>query len=153
LAGATRQTHATTIAAARTLNNAEIGRERETNLRRCVEIRWNPPNGSWGIVKAQPTPQATSFLNPPNGSWGIVKAQPSSVGSPKGLTLTIPQLPLGGFAAVPAAFCRLGFNDPPTAVGGIRWTENFKTPSMEFPFVPFIPFVPHSLFASLHCVF
>ncbi len=36
-----------------------------------------------------------------------------------GWTLTIPQLPLGGFERV-AAFCRLDFNHPPTAVGGIQ---------------------------------
>ncbi len=58
----------------------------------------NPPNGSWGMVNVRPTPEAASFLNPPNGSWGMVKVQPSSVGRMQGWTLTIPQLPLGGFA-------------------------------------------------------
>src|SRR6266542_2462566 len=37
----------------------------------------NPPNGSWGIVKARPTPTKELSPNPPNGSWGIVKARPS----------------------------------------------------------------------------
>ena len=37
----------------------------------------NPPNGSWGIVKVQPT-KSGSLLNPPNGSWGIVKVQPAA---------------------------------------------------------------------------
>jgi len=59
----------------------------------------NPPNGSWGIVKAQPTPTDELFLNPPNGSWGIVKAQPSPYGIGR---------------------LRLDLNDPPTAVGGIQ---------------------------------
>ena len=38
-------------------------------------------------------------------------------GSP---TVTIPQLPLGGFEKKIAWSCRLDFNDPPTAVGGIQ---------------------------------
>ena len=41
------------------------------------ECGLNPPNGSWGIVKVQPTQTDNLFLNPPNGSWGIVKVQPS----------------------------------------------------------------------------
>ena len=59
----------------------------------------NPPNGSWGIVKAQPTPTDELFLNPPNGSWGIVKARPSPYGNGR---------------------LRLDLNHPPTAVGGIQ---------------------------------
>src|SRR5262249_51970031 len=59
----------------------------------------NPPNGSWGIVKAQPTPTDELFLNPPNGSWGIVKARPSPYGDGR---------------------LRLDLNHPPTAVGGIQ---------------------------------
>jgi len=39
---------------------------------KCEEQEPNPPNGSWGIVKVQPTPTDELFLNPPNGSWGIV---------------------------------------------------------------------------------
>jgi len=73
-------------------------------LRRGFEISRNPPNGSWGIVKVQPTPQAANFLNPPNGSWGIVKARPSSVGCLKGRTLTIHRLPSVGFTAVQPRF-------------------------------------------------
>ena len=78
------------------------------------------------MVKAQPTPEGELFLNPPNGSWGMVKAQPSAhskglndwrldlnhpptavggirerVSAYVGWTLTIPQLPLGGFAKLP----------------------------------------------------
>src|SRR5262245_45027088 len=37
----------------------------------------NPPNCSWGMFKVQPTPGALLFLNPPNGSWGMFKVQPS----------------------------------------------------------------------------
>ncbi|MGH9753294.1 MAG: hypothetical protein ACREA2_10970, partial [Blastocatellia bacterium] len=37
------------------------------------EHRPNPPNGSWGMVKVQPTQNASPRLNPPNGSWGMVK--------------------------------------------------------------------------------
>src|SRR5918996_5429353 len=90
------------------------------------ELFLNPPNGSWGMFKAPPTPEGELFLNPPNGSWGMVKAQPSphskglndwrldlnhpptAVGGIRervsayvGWTLTIPQLPLEGFAKLP----------------------------------------------------
>src|SRR5215510_6543900 len=105
----------------------------------------NPPNGSWGIVKVRPTKEG-ALLNPPNGSWGMVKVRPKStafsfsripptavggwlrfslpdfvsrhIPQPEGRTLTIPQLPLGGFEQN-LCLCRLGFNHPPTAVGGI----------------------------------
>ncbi|MBO0725840.1 MAG: hypothetical protein J2P52_09590, partial [Blastocatellia bacterium] len=77
------------------------------------ELGPNTPNGSWGIVKAQPTPAGKRFLNPPNGSWGIVKAWPS----PHGKRLND---------------WRLNLKHPPTAVGGIErqvsayvgWTLN-----------------------------
>jgi hypothetical protein len=46
----------------------------------------------------------------------MVKVQPSPA---VGRALIIHQLPLVGFAEVFALLCRLGFNDPPTAVGGI----------------------------------
>jgi len=38
---------------------------------------FNPPNGSWGMVKIRPTPEAIILLNPPNGSWGMVKIRPT----------------------------------------------------------------------------
>jgi len=38
-----------------------------------------PPNGSWGIVKVQPTKERLS-LESPKGSWGIVKVQPTEAG-------------------------------------------------------------------------
>jgi len=99
------------------------GQKRQKGFSTCAD-GLNPPNGSWGIVKARPTRQAAISLNPPNGSWGIVKIQPSCPGDvpvhgTKGRTLTIPQLPLGGFKGA-ARCCRLDFNDPPTAVGGIK---------------------------------
>jgi feruloyl esterase len=57
----------------------------------------------------------------------MVKARPlvpQSGASPgqEGRTLTIPQLPLGGFKKAARCFCRLDFNHPPTAVGGIFQT-------------------------------
>jgi len=81
----------------------------------------NPPNGSWGIVKVQPTPTEKLFLNPPNGSWGIVKAQPSvSDNGRLRLDLNDPPTAVGGIRTRASALCRLDFNDPPTAVGGIQ---------------------------------
>src|SRR6266545_7040763 len=79
--------------------HATLGRWYST-ARICARIRLddsaNPPNGSWGIVKVQPT-KACPRLNPPNGSWGIVKVQPQSlIAVGEGRALTIPQLPLGG---------------------------------------------------------
>ncbi len=78
------------------------------NLSSCFG---NPPNGSWGIVKAQP------INNPPNGSWGIVKAQPLPAGR---LDFNDPPTAVGGIRSGGYAVGRLGFNDPPTAVGGIQ---------------------------------
>src|SRR5262249_8170166 len=79
----------------------------------------NPPNGSWGIVKVQPTPTDNLFLNPPNGSWGIVKVQPSPYGR---LDLNDPPTAVGGIRGQCSVLCSLDLNDPPTAAGGIRRT-------------------------------
>ncbi len=39
----------------------------------------NPPNGSWGILNVQPTPNtALCYLESPDGSRGIVNVQPSN---------------------------------------------------------------------------
>jgi hypothetical protein len=77
-----------------------------------------PPTAVGGWLRSNlHTGRAVFSLNPPNGSWGMVKVQP--IPGAKGRTLTIPQLPLGGFNK-PERFCRLDFNHPPTAVGGIE---------------------------------
>src|SRR6266511_3455337 len=84
----------------------------------------NPPNGSWGMVKVRPTSAAFSLSRiPPTAVRGWLRfSLPDFVSrrlpQPEGRTLTIPQLPLGGFEKN-LRLCRLGFNHPPTAVGGI----------------------------------
>jgi hypothetical protein len=42
-----------------------------------------PPTVVGGLLKPDLHNKQGSFLNPPNGSWGIVKAQPSPVCSRK----------------------------------------------------------------------
>jgi len=67
-----------------------------------------PPMAIGGLLKSSLHGRQRISLNPPNGSWGIVKVQPpGSVSSDasrslEGWTLTIPQLPLGGFGRVSA---------------------------------------------------
>ncbi len=79
----------------------------------------NPPNGSWGMVKVQPSQGSTSFHNPHNGSWGMVKVQPSlAVG--RRLGFNDPPTAVGGIQEEFLSRLRLGFNDPQTAVGGIQ---------------------------------
>src|SRR6266542_4131847 len=59
--------------------------------------------------------------NPPNGSWGIVKVQPQSPIAVGGrLGFNDPPTAVGGIQEKFVCRCRLGFNDPPTAVGGIQ---------------------------------
>src|SRR5262245_59137680 len=90
----------------------------------CARIRLdssaNPPNGSWGMVKVQPT-KASPCPNPPNGSWGMVKVQPQSpnaVGRRPGFN--DPPTAVGGIQEKTVCRCRSDFNHPPTAVGGIQ---------------------------------
>src|SRR5215510_7912931 len=116
-----------------------------------------PPTAVVGSLKPNLQTAAT-LSNPPNGSWGIVKVQPLWVGAfvalittsrqvinvgigfdPKvvelvevGRTLTIPQLPLGGFENYKSLGCRLDLNDPPTAVGGIRRAQRSSLSSEHF---------------------
>jgi len=93
----------------------------QTRQDKGEERRLNPPNGSWGIVKVQPTPTDELFLNPPNGSWGIVKVQPFPYGNGRlRLDLNHPPTAVGGIWRQASAWRRLDLNDPPTAVGGIR---------------------------------
>src|SRR6266508_6418224 len=59
--------------------------------------------------------------NPPNGSWGIVKVQPQlpiAVGGRPGFN--DPPTAVGGIREKFLRRCRSGLNYPPTAVGGIR---------------------------------
>src|SRR5262245_10072735 len=92
----------------------------------CARIRLdssaNPPNGSWGMVKVQPT-KASPCPNPPNGSWGMVKVQPQSpnaVGRRPGFN--DPPTAVEGIQEKTVCRCRSDFNHPPTAVGGIQPT-------------------------------
>ncbi|MGH9800606.1 MAG: hypothetical protein ACRD82_09600, partial [Blastocatellia bacterium] len=71
-------------------------------------------------------------MNPTTGRWWIVKVQPFWRITDEGWALTIHRLPSVGFAEVSTAFCSLDFNDPPTAIGGIRWKPNFQTRSQHF---------------------
>ena len=52
----------------------------------------------------------------PNGSWGIVQVQPTS--RPPALLPQYPQRQLGDRSS--SAYIKTRFNNPPTAVGGIR---------------------------------
>jgi SpoIID/LytB domain protein len=116
-----------------------------------------PPTAVGGSLKPNLQTAAT-FSNPPNGSWGMVKVQPLWIGAfvalitpslqvinvgigfdqkfvelaERGWTLTIPQLPLGGFENYKSLGCRLDLNDPPTAVGGIRRAQRSSLSSEHF---------------------
>src|SRR5262245_19413022 len=84
--------------------------------------RWGP-NGSWGMVKVQPSPLCRSIAHQhkPIPVSNCPLADKIRVAQAcQGWTLTIPQLPLGGFQKDKSFRCRLDFNHPPTAVGGIE---------------------------------
>src|SRR5215510_8127803 len=88
---------------------------RLSNLRRASystlaiwPCAWNPPNGSWGIIKFQPTGAAPTSRIPPTAVGGWLKH--SLPGCRRGL--------LTGFE-------RPDLNHPPTAVGGIRREKGF----------------------------
>jgi len=73
-----------------------VGGWLKSNLHQECHYSSNPPNGSWGMVKAHPTIQPTGrpdFNDPPTAVGGIRGLARLFVGR----TLTIPQLPLGGF--------------------------------------------------------
>ncbi|MGH9753630.1 MAG: BamA/OMP85 family outer membrane protein [Blastocatellia bacterium] len=73
------------------------------------------------MVKVQPTQNASPRLNPPNGSWGMVKVQPQSLVSGSIRPgFNDPPTAVGGIQEKFLRRCRLDFNHPPTAVGGIR---------------------------------
>src|SRR5262245_1707473 len=63
---------------------------------------WNPPNGSWGMVKVQPTGAALTSRIPPTAVGGWLRS-----GLPNPVSRPLRQ---------PGS---LDFNHPPTAVGGI----------------------------------
>src|SRR5262245_40632780 len=79
-----------------------------------------PPTAVGGLLRSSLQKRGPR-LNPPNGSWGIVKVQPQSpiaVGGRPGFN--DPPTAVGGVQEKFVCWCRLGFNDLPTAVGGIR---------------------------------
>src|SRR5262249_21604143 len=83
---------------------------------KCNHASHNPTDGSRWMVKTRPTSTAADLANPTDGSRWIVQVQPAPL---EGWALTIHRLPSVGFAQEEGRFCRLGFNHPPTAVGGI----------------------------------
>jgi hypothetical protein len=84
---------------------------RHTSARRCgcVDSRYakpfhrNTPNGSWGIVQVQPTTHTGEKPDAPRIQW-----------------LPLFEFIRGASQSCAIVACRLGLNDPPTAVGGIR---------------------------------
>jgi hypothetical protein len=49
----------------------ELADRSDPAYRKSATKRWNPPNGSWGIVQIQPTKGVPSKpWNPPNGELG-----------------------------------------------------------------------------------
>ncbi len=89
------------------------------------EIRANPAKVS---AQIPPQPFAALSLKQSTAQGDLCRSreggkQSSSSASLAGRSLTIPQLPLGGFEKESGRRCRLDFNHPPTAVGGIYWDE------------------------------
>jgi replicative DNA helicase len=85
--------------------------------------RPNPPNGSWGMFKVRPIPGDGPRPNPPNGSWGMFKVQPSLVARGERLDFNDPPTAVGGIQEKLVRRCGLDYNDPPTAVGGISGSD------------------------------
>src|SRR5262249_3129801 len=72
-------------------------------------------------VKIEQLWQASAYAATTGGHDGV--GEGISERARVGWTLTIPQLPLGGFGRVAGASGRLDLNHPPTAVGGIAKRE------------------------------
>src|SRR5262249_28840904 len=72
-------------------------------------------------VKIEQLWQASAYAATTGGHDGV--GEGISERARVGWTLTIPQLPLGGFGRVAEASGRLDLNHPPTAVGGIAKRE------------------------------
>src|SRR5215475_14981427 len=96
-------------------------------MRKCAKIRMGQfcesPQRPLGDGYGPTYISADLFPNPPNGRWGMVKVQPPivqcfAVGGRLGFNH--PPTAVGGIQEKIACWCRLGFNHPPTAVGGIR---------------------------------
>src|SRR5262245_3910425 len=86
-----------------------------------------PPTAVGGLLKSSLHQRQWIFLNPPDGSWGIVKVQPtvreqSHLSQPGRLNFNNPPTAVGGIQQYFSSLCRLNFNNPPTAVGGIQGT-------------------------------
>ncbi len=85
-----------------------------------------PPTAVGGWLRLNLHGKLRLFLNPPNGSWGMVKVQPSTFTEPShlrsqvGRTLTIPQLPLGGFEEISARCVGRTLTIPQLPLGGLR---------------------------------
>src|SRR5262245_2814449 len=78
-----------------------------------------PPTAVGGLLRSSLQKRGPR-LNPPNGSWGIVKVQPQSpIAVWRRLGFNDPPTAVGGIQEKFVCRCRLCFNDPPPAVGGI----------------------------------
>src|SRR5262245_60796200 len=89
----------TKIAATGLKRKARIDLDSTLSIWPCA---WNPPNGSWGMVKVQPTGAALTARIPPTAVGGWLRS-----GLPNPVSRPLRQ---------PGS---LDFNHPPTAVGGI----------------------------------
>src|SRR5262245_38642387 len=112
-----------------------VGGSLKPNLQTAASLS-NPPNGSWGMVKVQPL-WAGAFIALISLSRQVINVgigfnQKFVEPAKGGWTLTIPQLPLGGFENYKSLGCRLDLNDPPTAVGGIRRAQRSSLSSEHF---------------------
>src|SRR5215210_3508361 len=83
-------------------------------LTRILEI---PPTAVGGSLNSN-LHESHHSENPPNGSWGMVKVQPSARRA--GWILTIPHLPLRGFGDLCTLFLGWALTIPQLPLGGLR---------------------------------